>query len=91
MPEETDDTLAESPKDPVAGTMSPHPGQSERPGTEAEEAVREGRAPPEPGEGSTPAGERNAAFRGTGESREPPGDGPGHDTEEAAAYRENDA
>ena len=83
MTDDTNETLAKAPQDPSTGRVKPPPGPSERPGTEAEQAAHD-KAPPKSGEGATPAGMRNTAFGGERE-------GADHDTEEAAAYRENDA
>ena len=64
MSDTPNETLADTPKDPVTGAVRPSPGPSERPGTEAEVRAGKDGAPREPGEGETPAGERNAAYQG---------------------------
>jgi len=61
------DTLAESPKDPVTGAVRPQGGPLDRPGTEAEEkADKDPSKDPSgepPGAGPGRAGEAAAAYR----------------------------
>jgi len=56
------DTLAETPKDPVTGAVRPQVGPLDRPGTEAEEKAGYDHPPQPPGDGPGRSGEEAAAY-----------------------------